>query len=184
MGKQRMPKVPHGSKSRYENELKPPPLAKSERVVVDGKYEVARTGRASGQLRDYQKRFMELAEDFGVFEVYEMKRERFAEMYGAAPKPRKAPTFCEEGDVVEALRDGQRDPKGLPKDVPIKGERYRVVRFYIAGYGVGVVLANMDESIMDCYPYKGYVYAKMEIVDAGIPGMSITNNTFYFKKVE
>lgn len=69
--------------------------------------------------------------------------------------------FIEPGDVVIALIDGSRDANGLPKDVPLAGCRYVVHSFYIAPYGMGVVLNNIDDTPMDNYPYRGYVFTKL-----------------------
>lgn len=78
--------------------------------------------------------------------------------------------FIMPGETIIAVANGGRDANGLPKDVPIAGHRYVVHEFYIAPYGVGVVLNNVDGTPLDNYPYRGYVFAK------------IRSGEIYFKK--
>jgi hypothetical protein len=66
--------------------------------------------------------------------------------------------FIMPGDTIICTADGGRDDCGRPVDVPLAGHRYIVDSFYIAPYGMGVVLSNVDGTPLDNYPYRGYVF--------------------------
>lgn len=57
-----------------------------------------------------------------------------------------------EGDVVEAIREGGRDSRGLPRQVPMIGRVYRVTSVYEMAYGLGCTLQGMNAT-----PYNGYL---------------------------
>lgn len=110
------------------------------------------------QLRDYKSQMqwvMTELENFGSKGTDWSSMER-----AAPPPPKKDQWFIEPGDVVICMRDGTRDPDGLPKDVPLEGHRYIVHSFYLAPYGMGVVLNNLDGTPLDNYPYRGYKFGK------------------------
>jgi len=86
--------------------------------------------------------------------------------------------FVEPGEIVEALRDGELDKDGNPYDHVKKGQRYRIDTMYAAPYGIGCTLRRLDGTVMDNYPYRGYVFRKYSVRD-GNPTI-----THYFKKVD
>lgn len=55
------------------------------------------------------------------------------------------------GDLVVALRPGDRDPQGRPHSAPRKGELCRVTDIYPMWYGLGCQLEGKDPG-----PYRGF----------------------------
>jgi hypothetical protein len=55
------------------------------------------------------------------------------------------------GDLVIALRDGDKDPQGYPHSAPRKGELCRVTDVYPMWYGLGCQLEGKDSG-----PYRGF----------------------------
>lgn len=184
MGK-RQPKVPPGSRSHYENKLTGTTTGRRS-----GKSAVV---QRLPRLHDYQLIAMdELMSLSGLKDVMESdpwgrdrsesrtdtevrnrlmsKQELFMELYGGKRKVQTIDAtvdlgFVEEGDWLEALADGGRDKDGLPEQVPERGKRYRVERFYIAPYGLGVVLRDEFDQPLDPYPYRGYVFMNFRPID-------------------
>lgn len=78
------------------------------------------------------------------------------------------------GDMVIALRDGERDPmRGLPIACPRKGGVYRVTDIYPMWYGLGCQLEGLNPT-----PYKGYFLWKRGRALDRAKGRS------YFRKIE
>jgi hypothetical protein len=80
-------------------------------------------------------------------------------------RKRSAPSCSiEPGDLVLALRDGQRSPNGFPVRVPKKGQLFRCKLVYPMWYGLGIQLHELNAK-----PYKGFFL--------------FAHNRWYFKKV-
>ena len=73
--------------------------------------------------------------------------------HGIVNQPKQAPpsTDIGPGDLVIALRNGQRSPNGFPVKVPRKGELYHCLLVYPMWYGLGIVLQELNAR-----PYKGF----------------------------
>jgi hypothetical protein len=196
MGK-RQPKVPMGSRSRYENKLRDEMKAKSGNRLLS-REEIARLAPPKyPKLHDYQLIVMdELMSLTGLKDAmesdpWERSRRENAEfdvyeMYGGRRVPVKQKAepsqFVEEGDWIEALQPGSRDKDGLPEQVPERGKRYRIERFYLAPYGIGVVLRDEHDQPLDPYPYRGYIYARFKPIQ-GTDGLACMIELM-FKKVK
>jgi hypothetical protein len=78
------------------------------------------------------------------------------------------------GDMVIALRDGDRDPSThLPRVIPRKGGVYRVTDIYPMWYGLGCQLEGMDPS-----PFRGYILWRRARSLDRVRGRS------YFRRIE
>lgn len=78
--------------------------------------------------------------------------------------------MIQPGDIVEATRDGGRDPQGFPLQYPRKGRIYKILSIYRAPYGLGCTLAGMS-----AYPYNGYL---LHVQRGGLP------LGWYFRKAD